>query len=149
MVSSSQLRVSRKWQRVSQINGESVIVQEFVQDTYQSKIVRDDSEMMIWSERVQDCPKYWKCILHIISDTCCIQGLSAEGAKADVKKANARPSSQLQFDLISLFFSFLFVQIFPYRQVDRLFHMSHGAIPPSLMVLFQIYFLSHLQKTPK
>ena len=35
-----------------------------------------------------------------------------------------------------LFFSFLFVQIFPYGQVERLFQMGQGAISPSLMVLF-------------
>ena len=42
------------------------------------------------------------------------------------------------FNLFSLFFSFLFVQIFPYGQIDRLFQMGHGATSPSLMVLFII-----------
>ena len=89
------------------------------------------------SKRFQNCPKDWIGILHINSQTFCIQGLSAEGATADVKKANTRPSSPfLWFNLISLFFSFLFVQILPYGQVDRLLKMSLGAIPPSLMILF-------------
>ena len=53
------------------------------------------------------------------------------------KKGNARPSSPfLWFNLFSVFFSFLFVQIFPCGQVDKLLGMSHGAISPSLMVLF-------------
>ena len=62
--------------------------------------------------------------------------LSAEGAKACSKKrkrSTILPVSLVQF--FSVLFSFLFVQIFPYGQVDRLFYMSHGAIPPSLMVL--------------
>merc|ERR1711971_1029761 len=58
------------------------------------------------------------------------------------KKKNAQPSSPfLWFNLFSVLFSFLFVQIFPYGQVDRLFHISHGAIPPSLMVLLKL--ISH------
>ena len=61
--------------------------------------------------------------------------LSAEGAKAGSKKR--KRSTILPISMVQSFFlcSFLFVQIFPYGQVDRLFHMGHGAIPPSLMVL--------------
>ena len=60
-----------------------------------------------------------------------------QSAKADLKKANARPSSPfLWFNFYFVFFSFLFVQIFPCGQIDRLFQMDHGAISPSLMVLF-------------
>ena len=75
-------------------------------------------------------------------------GLSAEGGKADGKKGNARPSSPfLWFNLFSVFFSFLYVQIFPYSQVDSFFQMDHGAISPSLMVLFHT-FLLHKQIFP-
>ena len=57
------------------------------------------------------------------------------------KKGNTRPSSPyVWFNLFSVFFSFFFVQIFRYDQVDRLFQMSHGAISPSLMVLLLIVF---------
>ena len=38
-------------------------------------------------------------------------------------------------NLFSFFFSFFFVQIFPYSQVDRLFQMGHGAISSCMMVL--------------
>ena len=79
----------------------------------------------------QRCLKHWKkYILQTYS-------LSAEGAKAGRKKGNIRPSSPFPwFNLFSVFFSFLSVQIFPCGQVDKLFQMSHGAISPSLMVLF-------------
>ena len=62
--------------------------------------------------------------------------------RLEAKKENAQPSSPfLWFNLFLC--SFLFVQIFSYGQVDRLFHMGHGAIPPSLMVLF--IFISYVK----
>ena len=97
-----------------------------------------------WSKIVRNGLKWYKIpkrsnILEALKKNFFLltHGLSAEGAKAGGKKGNAQPSSPfLWFNLFSVFFSFLFVQIFPYGQVDRLFQMSHGAISPSLMVLY-------------
>ena len=88
---------------------------------------------------VQDGPRFQngqRCLKHWKKYILQTYGLSAEGAKAGGKKGNARPSSPfLWFNLFSVFFSFLSVQIFPCGQVDKLVQMSHGAISPSLMVL--------------
>ena len=77
-----------------------------------------------------------------------MHGLSAEGAKADVKKATARPSSPLQQNNpIFWFFNVLFFQIFPLFKCFHLYpyrpvvQMDHGAISPSQMVLFVFVFL--------
>ena len=91
---------------------------------------------------VQDGPRFQngqRCLKHWKKYILQTYGLSAEGAKAGGKKGNARPSSPfLWFNLFSVFFSFLFVQIFPCGQVDKLLGMSHGAISPSLMALFDM-----------
>ena len=91
-----------------------------------------------WSRKVHEGPRfrearlmYWKqYILHMY-------GLSAEGAKASVKKRRhltILPISMVYF--FSLIFSFLCVQIFQYSQEDRFFQMGHCAISPSWMALF-------------
>ena len=82
---------------------------------------------MLWNEK--------KLILHA-------HGLSAEGAKADVKKHTCL--TILPFCVIesySLFFHFEYwnlsnIQILLNVRVDQVFHMFRGAIPPSLMVFF-------------
>ena len=81
-------------------------------------------------------PKQSRDARSIERNTFCIHTAWAARRSATKKRTHSTilPISMVQS--FSVFFSFLFVQIFPYGQVDRLFHMSHGAIPPSLMVLF-------------
>ena len=106
-----------------------------------SKIVKNGSG---WSEMVQKgsrwskIPKWSKMLEALNKNTFCIHTAWAPKArKLAAKKGKARPSSQfLWFNLFTVFSSFLVVQIIPYGQVDRLFQMDHGAISPSLMVLF-------------
>ena len=59
--------------------------------------------------------------------------LSAEGAKAYKKE-------QTSSHFVFLFFLFSWFKSFAYGQVDRLFQMSHGAISPSFMVLFNFSY---------
>ena len=60
-----------------------------------------------------------------------MHGLSAEGAKAGIKKQAFHHRSYIN-SLTSLLFNVPYVQILPYSQIDRLFQMSHGAISSSL-----------------
>ena len=90
-----------------------------------------------WSENI----KKWSKIIRILSKIekqtkqrrkfiLYTSSLSAEGAKAgSKKKGNAQPSSPfLWFNLFLCYF--LFFSFCSYGQVDRLFHMSHGAYTP-------------------
>ena len=107
-----------------------------------------------WSEMVQDGLK-WSKVVQVpktVKDTwdilkkytfCIHTAWAPKARRLAAKKGNAQPSSPfLWFNLFSLFFSFLCVQIFPYGQVDSLFQMDHGAISPSLMVLFVTIYSS-------
>ena len=117
-----------------------------------SKIVKNGSG---WSEMVQKgsrwskIPKWSKMLEALNKNTFCIHTAWAPKArKLAAKKGKARPSSQfLWFNLFTVFSSFLVVQNIPYGQVDRLFQMDHGAISPSLMVLFFFCFLSSSDTT--
>ena len=105
--------------------------------------------MIVWngpllSEMVQDGPRWskipkWSKMLEAL-EKIHFANVQPERRRREgwqKKKGSVRPSSPFPwFNLFSVFFSFLFVQTFPYGQVARLFQMSHGVISPSLMVLF-------------
>ena len=81
------------------------------------------------SETIKDAWNIGKIHFEYVRPEC----RSRKGRRQKRKRSNILPISMVQ--LFSVFFSFLFVQIFPHGQVDRLFQLDHGAISPSLMVL--------------
>ena len=60
------------------------------------------------------------------------QSLSAKGTKPERKKKQALNHPPHFDSQISVFLSFLYVQIFPYSHVDRLFQMDALMHPPRL-----------------
>ena len=126
------IRNGPRWPEMSRKN------QEMLGDVRKwSEMVRKWSgSVRIWSKIFRNGP-WWSEMVKNVQDGPRFQdGQICLKHWKKIHFAYTRPER----NLFPVFFSFLSVQIFPCGQVDKLFQMSHGAISPSLMVLFSFSY---------